>query len=147
MTNEIETQKMPVMMKDGLVHWVGPETHARIQQALVDQRGHNFIKLIELGITINTAEISAVYTLEQYQDLEKAKQGMWQCSYKKWHEKRGVCECKRNFYEEQKAAREAIEDARLNRKPTEEERMRSAEAMDAVRIDLERRGVLPRKLT
>lgn len=86
--------KRPVVMKGGLVHWVGEDTAQRIQGALQAQRAHSFMKITELDITINTAEIEGVYTMEQYEDIAKVKQGMWQCEFRIWHKRREECECR-----------------------------------------------------
>lgn len=91
----IVDDRLPVMMKSRAVHWVSPETHGRIQQQLQQQSGHTFMRIAELGITINTAEIEGAYAREQYDDLARIRAGMWQCMWKKWHNKKDDCQCRR----------------------------------------------------
>ncbi len=82
--------KQPIVMKGGLVHWVTPETAERFQNQLQTQTSHTFVRLKDANITINTAEVEGVYTMAQYDDLCKVKQGMWQCQYQTWHNLRTV---------------------------------------------------------
>lgn len=137
MTNElaISDGKLPILMKGGLVHWVSPELHAKVQKQLSGQSGHTFMTLTELGCTINTAEIEAPYTLEQYAAWSKAKQGMWQCEYRNWHKKNGECECKAEWRKREAERRDAT--ARKDEAPpTPEQRTRSREII--ARINKER---------
>jgi len=91
----IYENKMIILMKSGLIHWVSKETGDRASEHLSNQQGHSFMKIRELGnITINTAEMEAVYNHRQYEDLCRVKSGEWQCAYGKWHMKRGNCTCK-----------------------------------------------------
>lgn len=142
MSQEIQEQQFPIVMKNGLVHWVGVDTHQRVQQALASQLTHNFMKVAELGITLNTADISGVYTMEQYDDLAKIKQGMWQCPYKKWHKKKGECECQVDFYEQQKRARQEIENAKNNKVDTQEQRAEKQREWRKIGDELKAKGVL-----
>lgn len=84
----IQTGKRPLVMKSGLVHWLTEETAKNLEQSLATQTSHGFIKIRELGVTINTAEIGdGLLTPAQYADLQKKKAGMWQCIEGNWHEK------------------------------------------------------------
>lgn len=136
MMNEIQPYKeeKPVMMKGGLVHWVTPETWTKIDQLLVDQTNHQFIRIKELGITINTAEVEGTYTIKQYEDYEKVKQGMWQCLYRNWHNKgKKECDCKADFYKRQRQAEEEKEREEMMRPLTPEEEERSRKALRRVK--------------
>lgn len=143
--NEISVKKSPIVMKNGLVHWVSGETHGRIQQALGAQQAHTFMKITELGVTVNTAEIEGVYTTEQYDDMTKIKQGDWQCSFRKWHKKKAECECRGEALRRAREAREEAEEKELNRPLTEEEQEAQRKAIGSVRDDLERKGILLKK--
>lgn len=116
MNQEIEVRKdqNPVVMKSGLIHWVSIETANRIQEALGLQNGHSFIKITELGITINSAQIEGVYTFDQYEDLVKAKQGMWQCEYRKWHGKKEECQCRADLWRKHREAVETKENSHVH---------------------------------
>lgn len=114
--------KQPVAMKGGLVHWVTTDTAERIQQQLQTQTAHTFMRIRELNITINTAEVEGVYTMDQYEDLCKVKQGMWQCEYRNWHNKgKRECECKKDFFSQQVADRKKQQQADEDRPLTKAE--------------------------
>lgn len=147
MTKEIQKEKLPVVMKGGLVHWLSEETHMKLQTALSAQSAHAFVRLNDLGITINTAEIEGVYTKEQYEDMGRIKQGMWHCAYGKWHEKKGTCECKQDALRRARQVREDAEEAEKKRPQTDEELAAGRKALDETRANLERRGILPKKIT
>lgn len=110
------------MMRSGLVHWVKTATAERIQKVLETQTGHSFINITELGITLNTADVEGVYTQEQYGDVVKLKQGMFQCEYRKWHGKKETCDCKREREREHAEVMRQAREREENRELTPEER-------------------------
>lgn len=117
-------------MKSGLVHWVLPETWEKFSEHIANQSAHGFIRIRELNVTLNTAEIEGVYTMSQYEDLEKVRQGMWQCQYRNWHNKgKRECECKKDFYRKQEEIRRKKEEDEANKPQTPEERERSIAAL------------------
>lgn len=127
-------------MKNGLTHWVSEDVWNKAQNALQNQTSHTFIKIIEMNITINTAEISGVYTIEQYNDIIKIKQGMWQCEYKKWHNRKDTCECAKEYAKikrekEQRRMEEEYE------KQTPEQKERVQKEMDKIRAEMKRIGI------
>lgn len=105
--------KRPIVMKSSLVHWVSEETAKKFEDHISRQDAHGFIRIVELGITINTSEIDGVYTVDQYKDLGRIKQGEWQCAWKRWHGKKEVCECEKRAKDE--AEREAERKSRAKR--------------------------------
>lgn len=131
MSTELQPYKdeRPIVMKGGLVHWVLPVTWEKISELLATQTAHRFIRISELNITINTAEVEGTYTMEQYQDLCKVKQGMWQCEYRNWHNKgKRECECAREWRQKQAEEERKKKEAEDNRPLTDEERKANAEA-------------------
>lgn len=132
MTNAITQyeDKRIILMKSGLIHWVTKETGERMSEHLANQAGHSFIRISELGnITINSAEVEAVYNHQQYTDLCRVKSGEWQCSYGNWHLKKGECKCKSEWMAEQNRIKERERQAQENKPQTPEEIARSREAM------------------
>lgn len=118
--------KQPLLMKGGLVHWITAETAERIQQQLQSQTSHTFMKISELNITINTAQVEGVYTMGEYSNIEKVKQGMWQCEYRNWHNKgKRECECQKEFYRKQAADKKNKDNEEMNRPLTAEEKKRN----------------------
>lgn len=139
----IRKNQMPVMMKSGLVHWVTLQTSERIQKQLQTQSGHTFMTISELSITINTAEIEGVYTLEQYESLINTKQGRYQCAYQKWHEKKALCECGKEIMAKRHAEAQKKEMQYHNRTP--EEQAIVSDTLRSIGDELRRQGVLPEK--
>jgi hypothetical protein len=139
--NELDTIKLPIVMKNGLVHWVSETTHEKIQMALQIQSSHSFMKITELGITINTAEIAGIYTIKQYEEITNIKQGMWQCELKKWHGRKEVCECKKiKAQQDEENRRKAIEEAE-NKDLTPEEKKRVQMKMVELKQEISRLGI------
>lgn len=130
----------PIMMKSGLFHWVEIETWEKASEIIANQTGHQFIRIKELNITINTANIEEVCTSKEFEDYKMVKQGMWQCEYREWHTKgKRNCFCKE---ETAKKMRQAMINNERDTKPlTEEERVRSREMMKENKEILILRGV------
>lgn len=121
--------RMAIVLKTGMPIWVSNELGMKIRAQLATQDGHGFLTLRELGgRTINTSSIDDVCTALEYEDHQRTKQGEWQCAWKKWHPKKGECQCRA---EAQRAERDRLEKARRdedNKPLTEEERARNAES-------------------
>lgn len=139
--------RQPIAMKSRLVHWVRPETAAKIQLLLEQQQSHRFMLIEELAITINTAEIEGVYTREQYDDLARTKAGQWQCPYRRWHEKKDHCQCRREIEIRHQQQKREREQADLYREPTDTERKENVNRMAKMRKNLEDRGILSKKMS
>jgi hypothetical protein len=138
---EIQEIKLPIVMKNGLVHWVTEMTHEKIQMALQIQSSHSFMKITELEITINTAEISGIYTIKQYEEITNIKQGKWQCELGKWHEKKEICECKKiKAQRDEEIRRRAIEEQE-NKDLTPEEKKRVQMKMVELKQEINRLGL------
>lgn len=123
----IPKDELPVLMRSGLVHWVKTDTHTKLRAVLTNQNGHSFVNLSELNITINTADISAVCTVDEYQDLMKIKEGMRKCAYRKWHGKKEECQCEKDALDRARTARAQAERDADNKPLTPEERERNQE--------------------
>lgn len=134
--------RMPVVMKSKLVHWVQPMTGENIQAQLQKQGGHTFMKITELGITINTAEIEGVYTIEQFEELAKIKDGMKQCIYRKWHAKKEECDCSREIQRRHQQMRREDEQKDIYRELTPDERERITQKMAGIGSMLRGKGIL-----
>lgn len=134
------TERMPLLMKSGVVHWLDKELGERLQKQLETQTAHSFVKLRALNITINTAEVEGVYTMDQYESIEKARQGMWQCSYGQWHNKgKRECECRREYFNQQRE-KNRTQDLHWT-PPTPEEKQRAGKQMASIREHLEKKGI------
>ncbi len=147
MTNEIQIHKeeLPVLMKTGLVHWLPKELHDKFRNALRGQTGHTFVDIPKLGISINTAEVSEACTIAEYDDLVKVKQGMYQCSYRKWHAKREECFCQREANKRIQDEMNRIRNEADNKPMTDEQRAMAAQKFAEIREHLRQIGVLKKK--
>lgn len=134
--------KKVVMMRGGLTHWVTDETAERLQNQLQTQSGHTFVKLKELGITINTAEVEGVYTLSQYEDVAKLKQGMFQCEYQTWHAKREECQCKKEREKEHRRIMQEAENKASSRELTPEERAANLRRIKEIGEHFRKTGII-----
>lgn len=122
--------KRPILMKSGLVHWVSEATASKLENQLATQAAHCFIKISELGLTINSAEIDGVYTREQYTEYSNVKQGMWKCEYGNWHNKgKRECECRAEFFKKQREKEQREKEARENKPLSPEEQKAQRERM------------------
>lgn len=144
MNTEIEIRKdqRPILMKSKIVHWVSLDTAERAQEAISKQTGHSFLRIKELGISVNTAEIEGIYTIDQYQELIKLKQGMWQCEYKVWHQRKGECNCKSEYYRRHQESLNKTKEAKENRDPTPEEKIEIRKKIDEISEHLRDVGIL-----
>jgi hypothetical protein len=132
MTTALDTPRneLPIVMKGGLVHWVKEETWRKISQILETQTAHGFIRIRELDVTLNSADIEGAYTLAQYGDIEKVKQGMWQCAYRNWHNKgKRECDCAAEAEKKRRLDEEARQREEDNRPLSEEEREKNKERL------------------
>lgn len=132
-------------MKSGLVHWCSEATAERAEMALNKQTGHTFLKISELGITVNTAQIEGVYLIEQYADMIKLKQGMWQCEYKKWHARKQECECRSDMIRKRNETLDRVREAQENRELTPEEFEHSRKKIDEIGELLRQSGIFVKK--
>lgn len=128
MTNQetkVDVAKSVIVMKSGLSFWVKRETADRASAHIVGQQSHSFLRIAELGETINTAEIEGIYTPERYTEIQRVEAGEWKCQFEKWHTKKGRCECEKEAKEKEENQRKLEE----YKEPTEEERQRGIEKL------------------
>ena len=138
---EVRKDSRPILMKSKLVHWVSIPTAERLQAQLQSQNAHNFVRIAELGITINTAEVEGVYGIDQYEKLSKINQGMWECQYRAWHQKKEQCFCAREIARKhwEETNRKKME----TREPTVEELEMRKLSIKKIRDNLRKNGILP----
>lgn len=138
---EVRKDHRAILMKSRLIHWVTTSTAERLQQQLLGQSAHSHILLSELGITINSAEIEGVYTEEAYENLLKVKQGMYQCRYHRWHQRKEYCFCQRDIMIEARKEQKKEETARKEKTPQEIKHI--SQTLKIMGDELRSRGVLP----
>lgn len=118
----LDLPRMVIVMKSGLTFWVTKETGERAQAHLEKQQAHSFMRIAELGQTINTAEIAGVHSPEVYDELQRFKAGEFKCQWGKWHGKKQSCECKAEADREHRRVMQEAKDREENRPETPEER-------------------------
>lgn len=120
---QIDKNKLPILMKNGMVHWVEEETWRNLGSMVNEQTAHGFIKIVELDIQINTADISEIFGIKEYEEFCKVKQGMWKCVYQNWHNKgKKECECHQDALRSIRARQENDRRQEEMKKMTDEER-------------------------
>jgi len=115
-------EKRVLLMKSGLIHWLTQETGDKLAEHISNQGGHSMVRIRELGIVVNTAEVEGLYNHAQYKEICRVKSGEWQCSYGKWHQKKGECRCALEKQKEVEQAEREREEEILNRSSSPEER-------------------------
>ena len=141
----IVEQKRPLVMKSGLVHWLTEETASKLERSLAEQQAHGFVRISELGLTINTAEIGdGVLTQDEYSQYLKRKQGMWQCEMGNWHEKKvKECSCLSDKRRSERIAAEQRARDEENRPLSEEERADVDERRKKASEIMVLKGIIP----
>lgn len=115
MNEAIEEAKKAIVMKSGLVLWVRIQTAEKIERAMTEPDfQHCFVKIEELGETINTAQVEGVYSPAAYEELMRMKQGEIKCRWGNFHKKKDIdkCDCEA---EARREKRRKDEDARRAR--------------------------------
>jgi hypothetical protein len=128
MTNAVAKPQKVIIMKNGLSLFVEADRVKALEEILASGSGHRFIRIDDK--TINSAEIAGIYSIDQYDELQRVKRGEWKCPYSRWHMRKETCECRaeiarRDAHEREKALRE-----RENKPLSAEEQARRKKAMD-----------------
>lgn len=121
MSELAKTGEKIILMKSGLVHFISKEAGDRMSIHLATQSGHSFILVSELNITINTAEVEAVYNQKEYEDICRIKSGEWKCSFGSWHQKKGECHCRAERMREEAERKRKEQEAEMYKPLTEED--------------------------
>lgn len=134
-------------MRSGSEFWVSEETAVKLEDQLIKQEKHNFVRINELNRTINTADVVEVCTAEQMDDRNRLKNKEWMCGFKKWHQQREKCFCAQEQAKERRAIKEKEERDRENRPLTPEEEKKRKKMFAETRKFLEEKGILTKKMT
>ena len=93
MSKEISKELTAVLMMSGVVMWVEAERATRLRAVLSSRDLPKFVEFE--GELINTSSIEGVYSAATMADLQRRKQGQWQCQKGRWHDRNEKCECGR----------------------------------------------------
>lgn len=83
--NTLQKQHMIIRMRSGAEKWIDQEKAERLQEALPKITEHKFISVD--GETLNTADLEGVYRPDTLENMQRRKNGQWQCKGGKWHER------------------------------------------------------------
>lgn len=83
-----------LLMRQGVQIWIEKDRADNLIQILSRLSGHKFIEYE--GRSINTADVSGIFTPEDMADMVRRKNGEWTCQKGNWHTRRDLCNCGRN---------------------------------------------------
>ena len=93
MNTELTKPQKVILIRGGIEIWLDADKAAIIEQQLVTQSTHNFIRLKDLGQTVNTADIVGIFTPDAIEGKVRRRAEQWQCAKGKWHAKNESCDC------------------------------------------------------
>jgi hypothetical protein len=86
-----------VYVRNGAEIWIERERCENLMQELKGiVEGNRFIKFEDQ--MMNTADIVGIFSAATMADLNRRKNGQWQCLKGTWHGRKDQCECHRNPY-------------------------------------------------
>ena len=101
-------------MRNGIQIWVDQDRAERLRNNLHILTSSKFISFEDK--TLNSADITGVFSPKDMEDFNHIKKGDWKCKYNNWHEKNEICKCgmKATFVppKVKKASRESVEKVR-----------------------------------
>ena len=80
-----------ILMRSGVEIWVEAERAESLKNQVEGAKASMFVRYENQFI--NTADISGIYTADVMADLSRRKNGQWQCTKGKWHDRGRKCEC------------------------------------------------------
>jgi hypothetical protein len=86
--NELSKDLKCVLMRSGIEIWLENEK-AKDLQIILNSPKSVFVEID--GETINSADVSGIFTAERMEDLTRRKNGQWRCSFGFWHERFDQC--------------------------------------------------------
>jgi len=91
MSRELTNLQMCILMRNGMQIWIDKEKALKLQDILQGIDNNKFIRYE--NITINTADITGIFTPLDLDDFIKIKRGNWKCKRGNWHTKEQDCDC------------------------------------------------------
>ena len=87
---QITNKTMCVLMRSGIEIWVNQERAEKISNLL----GVKNIRFLDIGKeTINSADVSGIFSAKTMEDVRRRKNGQWQCDLGTWHQRGEKCVC------------------------------------------------------
>ncbi len=91
MNTNITKRQHCILTRAGVQIWIDEEQSIKIGQVLDLITEHKFITIG--GRRINTADLSGVFLPEDIENMNRMKNGQWQCMQGTWHDKNQKCQC------------------------------------------------------
>jgi len=127
MSEDEKTEYRAIVMRTGVTHWVEKPDADRIKALVLSENPPKHAEIEEKMISL--ASIEGIYTIEEFDDLARIKQGMWQCGERTWHKRKDECDCQREMAKKRHQEEQAAREREMNKELTPEERERARQRM------------------
>lgn len=135
-----------IILRSGSEFWISEDTAKKIEDQLVNQTKHNFLKITEINRTINTADIVEICTIEQMEERNHLKNKDWQCTHMKWHTQKEKCYCASEKAKQKRDEERRKEMDDMNKPLTKEEEEHRKKMFADTRKFLEDKGILANRM-
>ena len=92
MNTELSKNLKCIIMRSGVEMWMESDRAEVLQKMLLEITEHKFVSYE--NFTINTADITGIFTADVMEDKTRRKNGEWKCRWNSWHERNTKCECR-----------------------------------------------------
>jgi hypothetical protein len=89
--NELTKGQSCILLRNGMQVWIDNDKAEKLQVILQDITESKFIKFEDK--TLNTADITGVFTAFDLEEFNRIKNGEWKCKKGNWHAKGEDCRC------------------------------------------------------
>lgn len=95
MSKSLSKDLAAVVMMSGVIIWVERARLEKIEElfALPRDKWPQFIEVD--GEKVNPSRIEGIFRSSRLEDLQRRKNGQWQCDRGSWHDRAKKCECDR----------------------------------------------------
>lgn len=90
MSKTLSKDLVAVCMMSGVILWIEKERAVKLEQLLKDPGAPKFVEFE--GQLLNTSSIEGVYSAQTMDDLQRRKNGQFQCRWGYWHDRGEKCE-------------------------------------------------------
>lgn len=92
MENQLSKNLVCVLMRSGIEIWVENDRAENLKKVLSEIKESKFINYN--GETINTADISGIFSADVMSEHTRRKNGLVKCKYNYWHQRNNPCSCR-----------------------------------------------------
>lgn len=91
MTKALSKELTAICMMSGVILWIEKAKAEKLEQILKAPAAPKFIEFE--GQLLNTSSIEGVYSAHTMEELQRRKNGEWQCKFGEWHKRLEHCAC------------------------------------------------------